>query len=128
MLITLVLYFAGNELRRHQKYTLGYEFDCSSWLEDAQNCDKYYSEDDMEALVIVLFSLIGIFYLESSNLKLPSNLYRTASILKVETDIIANISASPKGRAAIFVIMSVKAFRTNVIVFISGIILCFSSD
>jgi len=82
----------------------------------------------MEALVIVLFSLIGIFYLESSNLKLPSNLYRIASILKVETDIIAKISASPKGRAAIFVIMSVEAFRTDVIVFISDVIMCFMSD
>ena len=40
----------SSELRRHQKYTLGYELDCSTWLEDAQNCDKYYFEDDMEAL------------------------------------------------------------------------------
>jgi hypothetical protein len=38
------------------------------------------------------------------------------TILKVETDIIANISASPIGWAEIFVIMSVKAFRTDVIV------------
>jgi hypothetical protein len=118
MHITLVLYFTGSELRRHQKYTLGYELDCSTWLEDAQNCDKYYFEDDMEALVIVLFSLIDIFYLESFHLKLPCNLYRIVAIFKVEMDIIANISASPIGRAGIFVIMSVEAFRTDIIVFI----------
>ena len=33
--------------------------------------------------------------------------YRITSILKVETDIMANISGSPIGRAGIFVIMSV---------------------
>jgi hypothetical protein len=74
---------------------------------------KTIIEDDMEALVIVLFSLIGIFYLESFHLKLPSNLYRIVAIFKVETDIIANISASPIGRAGIFVIMSVEAFRAQ---------------
>jgi len=47
--------------------------------------------------------------------------------LKVETDIIANISASPKGRAGIFVIMSVKAFRTDVIVFIGYFTMRFTS-
>ena len=50
------------------------------------------------------------------------------SILKVETDIIANISASPKGRAGIYVIMSLKAFRTDIIVFIGDVIMCFMSD
>ena len=49
--------------------------------------------------------------------------YRIMATLKVETDIIANISASP-----IFVIMSVKAFRTDVIVFTGDIIMCFTSD
>ena len=39
-------------------------------------------------------------------------------MLKVEIDIIANISASPIGRAGIFVIMSVEAFRIDVNVFI----------
>jgi hypothetical protein len=34
--------------------------------------------------------------------------YRITAILKVETDIIANISTSPIGRAVIFVTMSVK--------------------
>ena len=37
------------------------------------------------------------------------------AILKVETDIIVNISASLEERAGIFVIMSVRAFRTDVI-------------
>ena len=48
--------------------------------------------------------------------------------MKVETDIIANISASPIRRAVIFVIMSIKAFRTDVIVFICDITMCFTSD
>jgi hypothetical protein len=47
--------------------------------------------------------------------------YRTIAILKVETGIIANISASPIGRAGIFVIMYVKAFKTDVIVFICDV-------
>ena len=48
--------------------------------------------------------------------------------MKVETDIIANISAIPRGRAGIFVIMCVTAFRTDLIVFICYIIMCFMSD
>ena len=56
------------------------------------------------------------------------NLYRITAILKVETDIITNISASLIGRTEIFVIMSVKAFRTDVIVFIGDVIMCFTSD
>ena len=56
------------------------------------------------------------------------DLYRILSILKVETDIIANISVSPKGRAGIYVIMSLKAFRTDIIVFIGDVIMCFMSD
>jgi hypothetical protein len=42
------------------------------------------------------------------------NKYRITTILKVETDIIANISASHIGRAGIFVIMTAKDFRTEV--------------
>ena len=44
------------------------------------------------------------------------------------TDIITNISASPTGRTRIFVKMSVEAFRTEVIVFIGDVIMCFTSD
>ena len=50
------------------------------------------------------------------------------AILKVETDIIGNISMSPIGRAKIFVIMSVEAFRTDLIVLIGDFIMCFTSD
>jgi hypothetical protein len=56
------------------------------------------------------------------------NTYRITAILKVEIDIITNISASPIERVGIFVIMSVKAFRTDIIVFIGDIIMCFTSD
>ena len=42
--------------------------------------------------------------------------YKITAILKVETDIIVNISASRKDKAQIFVLTSVMAFRTNVIV------------
>ena len=52
------------------------------------------------------------------------NIIRITAILKVETDIITNISANPIG-AGIFVIMSV--FRTDVIVFICDVIMCFTS-
>ena len=46
----------------------------------------------------------------------------------IETDIIANISAIPIGQTGIFVIMLVKAFRIDIIVFIGDIIMCFISD
>ena len=49
-------------------------------------------------------------------------------MLKVETDIIANISASSIGQAGIFVIMSDEAFWSDLIVFIRDIIMCFTSD
>jgi hypothetical protein len=51
--------------------------------------------------------------------------YRITAILKVETDIIANTSVSPIGRS---VIMFVDAFRTDVVVFIGDVIMCFMSD
>jgi hypothetical protein len=54
--------------------------------------------------------------------------HRITVILKVETGIIAYISVSPTGQAGIFVIMSVKAFRTDIIVFICDFIMCFTSD
>ena len=54
-------------------------------------------------------------------------IYRITAVLKVETDIITNISASLIGRAGIFVIMSVEALKNDVIVFICDIIMCFTS-
>ena len=50
-----------------------------------------------------------------------AKIYRIMAILKVETDIIANISSSPMGRAVIFVIMFVEARITDIIVFISDV-------
>jgi hypothetical protein len=44
--------------------------------------------------------------------------------MKVETDIIANIAASPIGRA---VIMFVETSKTDVIVFIGKVIMCLLS-
>jgi hypothetical protein len=41
--------------------------------------------------------------------------YRITAILKVEIDIIANISASPIRRTRIFLTMSIEAIRTDVI-------------
>ena len=57
-----------------------------------------------------------------------TEIFRIMAILKVETDIIGNISMSAIGGAKIFVIMSVEAFRTELIVFISDFIMCFTSD
>ena len=56
------------------------------------------------------------------------NTYRITANMKVETEIIANISAIPRGRAGIFVIMCVTAFRTDLIVFICDVIMCLTSD
>ena len=53
--------------------------------------------------------------------------YKITAILKFETNIIANVSASSIGRAGIFVIMSVEGFKTDV-VFISDVIMCSTSD
>ena len=54
--------------------------------------------------------------------------YRITTILKVETDIITNISVNLIGWAGIFVIMSVNALRTDGCVFIGDVIMCFTSD
>jgi hypothetical protein len=43
--------------------------------------------------------------------------YRITTVLKVKTDIIVSMAASSIGRAVILVIMYVKTFKTNVIVF-----------
>ena len=51
-----------------------------------------------------------------------STVYRITTILKVETDIIAIISMSPKGRDVILVKMCVKSFKTDVIIFIGIVI------
>jgi hypothetical protein len=56
------------------------------------------------------------------------DIHRITAILKVETDIIVNISASPIGPTGIFVIMSVEAFRNDVIVFIDDVIMYFTSN
>jgi len=39
------------------------------------------------------------------------------AVLKVETDIITSITASPMGQIAILVIMYVQTFKTDIIVF-----------
>jgi hypothetical protein len=44
--------------------------------------------------------------------------------MRVETDIIVSITASPKGWATIVVIMYVKTFKIDVIVFMGNIIMC----
>jgi hypothetical protein len=44
---------------------------------------------------------------------LMQDIYRITAVLKVETDIITSIAASPIGRAVILVIMYVETFKTN---------------
>ena len=64
---------------------------------------------------------VGLTTFLKSDLKIhifKSMIYRITSILKDETDIMANISAILIGPGGIFVIMSV-------IVFISDVIMCF---
>ena len=50
--------------------------------------------------------------------------YRITAVLKVETDIIPSIAASPTGQA---VIMYVEIFKTAVIVFIGDVKMCLTS-
>ena len=45
-------------------------------------------------------------------------MYRITAVLKVETDIITSIEDNLMGRVAILVIMYVKTFKMEVIVFI----------
>jgi hypothetical protein len=47
--------------------------------------------------------------------------YKITSVLKIKKDIIASIAASPTGRPVILVIMSVVAFRNDVIVVIGDV-------
>lgn len=48
--------------------------------------------------------------------------------MKVETDIIASITASLKGPAVILIMMFVEIFKTYVIVFISKVIMYLTSQ
>jgi hypothetical protein len=47
--------------------------------------------------------------------------------MKVETDIITNITVSLIGRAVLLVIMYVEIFKTDVIIFIGNVIMCLTS-
>jgi hypothetical protein len=47
--------------------------------------------------------------------------YRITTVLKVETDIIASIAASPTGRAVVLMIIYVEIFKTDIIVFICDV-------
>ena len=47
--------------------------------------------------------------------------YKITLVLKIKTDIIASIAASPTGQPVILVIMSVVAFRNDVIVVIGDV-------
>jgi hypothetical protein len=47
------------------------------------------------------------------------SIYKITAILKIETDIITSIEASPIGRPGILVIMYVEIFEIDVFVFIS---------
>lgn len=67
------------------------------------------------------FKIVAISCTKDS--RADKNKYRIMSILKVEKEIIANIAASP-----IFLMMSVEVFRTDVIVFIGDVIMCFTLD
>ena len=52
---------------------------------------------------------------------------RIMAVLKVETDIITSMKTSLIGQAVILVIMCVKTFKTDVIVFIGNVIMCLTS-
>ena len=55
------------------------------------------------------------------------NKYRISAVLKVETDIITSIVASPKGQTVILVIMYVEIFKTGIIVYIGDVKMCLTS-
>ena len=50
-----------------------------------------------------------------TELKVSQNTYRVSAVLKVETDIITRIAASPIGQATILVIMYFETFKTDVV-------------
>jgi len=50
-------------------------------------------------------------------------IYGITAVLTAKTNIIASIVVSPIGRAVILVIMYVKTFKSDVIVFIDNIIM-----
>jgi hypothetical protein len=54
---------------------------------------------------------------------LPSP-YRITSVLKIETDIVISIAASPIERAVIQVILFVDTFKIDVVGFIGNVIMC----
>jgi hypothetical protein len=69
----------------------------------------------------MLSSLLLIFFL------FYSNYYRITAILMVETDIITSIAVSQKGLPTTLVIIYVKTFKTDAIVFIDNDIICVTS-
>ena len=77
---------------------------------------------------VVIIFITTAWYFCCYTLPQWCNIYRISTILKVEIDIIAYISASSIGWAGIFVIMSVEDFRTDVTVFIGDVIMCFTPD
>ena len=48
-------------------------------------------------------------------------------VMKTETEIITSIAVSPVGQAVILEIMYVETFKTDIIVFISKVIMCKTS-
>ena len=59
--------------------------------------------------------------------KQTTDTYRITTVLRAEIDIITSISASPIEPAVILVIMSVETFNSDVIRFISNVIICLTS-
>lgn len=50
--------------------------------------------------------------------------YGITSVLKIETDIVISIAASPIERAVIQVILFVETFKIDVVGFIGNVIMC----
>ena len=87
-------------------------------------CLLYEPQKKRVEFVVIIF-ITTAWYFCCYTLPQWCNIYRISTILKVEIDIIAYISASSIGWAGIFVIMSVCL---DVIVLIGDIIMCFTSD
>jgi hypothetical protein len=70
-----------------------------------------------------------IFFIDSKLLqKTLYNVYSSICLSYNDNPIKGSISVCPIGGAGIFVIMSGEAFKTDVIVFIGDVIMCFTSD
>ena len=95
------------------------------------------TEERTTFVVTYCASYSAIFLLDFESVLMPNGeiivyvfhlIYIIMTAMKVDTNIIDHITASPTGRVVILVIMYVETVKRGVIVFIGSIILCLTSN